>query len=99
LEDTRRAKRLIADDGTELKSAHLARFAYWLVRDGAKLLREALAIAARHGFPALFTSVPASQADDLCAELTDLEVTRAPATVYGTGLPAGFDWNIHTSEI
>jgi hypothetical protein len=99
LEDTRRAKRLIADDGVELKSAHVACFIYLKPSMGAKLLREALQIASTHGFPALFTAVPASQANELCTHLADLEITRAPATIYGTGLPAGHDWNINTSEI
>lgn len=99
LEDTRRAKRLIADDGTELKSAHLACFACADSIAGAELLREALQRAASHGFPALFTAVPAGDADTLCQRLGDVEVVRAPATVYGTGLASGFDWNVHTSEI
>jgi len=37
LEDTRRAKRLIADDGVEMRSAHLSCFAYQDPRAGAVL--------------------------------------------------------------
>jgi hypothetical protein len=99
VEDTRRAKRLIADDGSELRSAHLTCFSHWHPDEGADMVREALVIAKQHGHPALFTSVPLSQAAELCAALPELEITRAPATIYGTGLPAGHDWNINTSEI
>lgn len=39
VEDTRRAKRLIADDGVEMSSAHLSCFTYRDTRSGVELLR------------------------------------------------------------
>jgi hypothetical protein len=99
LEDTRRAKRLIADDGSELLSAHFACFAYRNPESGAELLREAARRSAALGFPALFTAVPARDSDALCAALAGIEIVQAPATVFGTALTPGFDWNVHTSEI
>jgi hypothetical protein len=98
LEDTRRAKRLITDDGSEMLSAHLSCFAYQRVPAGAELVRVALAQAVRLGFPALFVSVAEQDAPELRAPLQGLEVQPAPAIVYGTGLPAGA-WNMNTSEI
>jgi hypothetical protein len=98
LEDTRRGKRLIADDGSELISAHLSCFAYHQAEDGARLLRRALAEAGHGGFPALFVAVPEDEAGDLLSCLNLGDVVVAPAVVYGVGLPPGI-WNINTSEI
>src|SRR5262249_21308507 len=53
LEDTRRAKRLIADDDAEMISAHLSSFAYRNPQAGADLVRSALAYAEKLGYPAL----------------------------------------------
>lgn|SRR5262245_7985777 len=99
LEDTRRAKRLVTDDGQEMVSAHLSCFAWRDLRAGAMLLRAALARAAALGFPALFVAVPRRDADALEGALKDVEVIRAPATVYAYGLPGDTDWNINSSEI
>jgi hypothetical protein len=99
LEDTRRGKRLIADDGSEMISAHLSCFAYRDVESGAAIVREAAQRAVRLGFPALFTAVPVADSDALCTSLSSFEIIRAPATIFGTALAPGFDWNIHTSEI
>src|SRR5262249_32607905 len=99
LEDTRRAKRLVTDDGQEMVSAHLSCFAWRDLRAGAMLFRAALARAAALGFPALFVAVPRRDADALEGALKDVEVIRAPATVYAYGLPGDTDWNINSSEI
>jgi hypothetical protein len=99
LEDTRRAKRLLTPDGTELLSAHLSYFAYTSAADGAVLLRDALARCGRLGFPALFVAVPERDAEGLRRALNRDDPVPAPATVYGHGLPAGADWNINTAEI
>src|SRR5262249_36140838 len=98
LEDTRRAKRLIAE-GSELLSAHFSYFAYRTPAAGAELLHEALCRAARLGFPALFVAVPEREAPRLCEILGGRDVVVAPAIVYGAGLDAGPDWNVNTSEI
>lgn len=99
LEDTRRAKRLIADDGVEMRSAHLSCFAYQNVSAGASLVREALTHAARLGFPSLFVAVAAPEAEPFCLALKETDIVVAPATVFGAGLEPGPLWNINTAEI
>ncbi len=98
LEDTRRAKRLITQEGDEMASAHLACFAFENPRSGADLIRQALARARNHGLPALFVAVPVAEADSLAANLKDIDTVVAPATIYGAELTTG-SWNINSSEI
>jgi hypothetical protein len=99
LEDTRRAKRLIADDGREMRSAHLSCFAYQDPDAGINLLRVALGHAAHRRLPALFVAIATPDAEDFCRPLAGSSAVLAPATVYGTGLQAGPLWNINTAEI
>jgi hypothetical protein len=99
LEDTRRAKRLVADGGAEMRSAHLGGFAFRDPRAGANLLREALRRAALLDFPALFVAVAAPEAEGIRQALEGMEVVAAPATVFGTGLEPFPLWNINTAEI
>jgi hypothetical protein len=99
LEDTRRAKRLIADDGVEMQSAHLSFFAYRDQSAGVELLRVALRHAAARGLPALFVAVAAPEARDFCRSLEGMGAVLAPATIYGAGLDPGPIWNINTAEI
>jgi hypothetical protein len=99
LEDTRQAKRLIADDGEELLSAHLSHFACANPRAGARLIETALTRAAARGFPALFAAVPEGDAPGLCERLAGREVVVAPASVFAAGLAGGAEWNINTAEI
>jgi hypothetical protein len=99
LEDTSRAKRLMADDGAELIGAHLSSFAYADAASGVELLRNALANATRRGFPALFVAVDAVDADEFCRLLREHDLVRAPATIYGTCLETGLAWNVNTAEI
>jgi hypothetical protein len=99
LEDTRRAKRLVTDDGTEMRSAHLSAFAFRDVRAGVELLRDALRRAGALGFPALFVAVPAAEADAIRTALEGVDAVAAPATVFGAGLEPFPLWNINTSEI
>jgi hypothetical protein len=99
LEDTRRAKRLIADDGVEMQSAHLSCFAYQDAQAGVALVRVALAHAARRGLPALFLAVAADEARNFCGPLERLGAVLAPATIYGAGLEPGSVWSINTAEI
>ena len=94
LEDTRRAKRLIADDGSEMISAHLSCIGY---RDPAalgELLRVARGVAARRGHPAVFAAVS--------PELADTEAPGAvvaPATIFAAAIEPGGLWSINTAEI
>jgi hypothetical protein len=98
LEDTRKAKRLIIGDSSELLSAHLSCFAYASVSAAAHLITTALQHALRLGLPALFLSVPDTDGPALRIALRDFEILSAPAIIYGTGLRSG-SWNINTSEI
>lgn len=99
LEDTRRGKRLYLEEGPEMLSAHLSRFAYRNPQAGAGLLRGAVELAAERGLPALFVAVPREAGEGILGELADLSVTLAPAAVYGHALEAGWDWWIDTAEI
>ena len=99
LEDTLRAKRLYADDGREMRYAHLSHFAYRNIDDGVELLRVALAASVGRGLADLFVAVPATDAPQFAAALSDVTVILAPATVFGTGLASEFRWNINVTEI
>ncbi len=102
LEDTRCAKRLLLDDGGEMVSAHLSKFAYADVRAGVLLLHQALAVCRRQAVaPALFVSVPAIDSAEFVRLLGDVpEIVQAPATIYGAGFAVSGDpWNINTAEI
>jgi hypothetical protein len=98
LEDTALAKRLIADDGAEMSSAHLSDFAFRSPADGAELLRVALGRAARQGYPALFVALAEPDAEAVRRALGLADAVAAPATVFGTGLRPGA-WAINTSEV
>jgi hypothetical protein len=98
LEDTRKAKRLINDDGSELMSGHFSYFAFKNAAAGAELLRKALGLLATLGLPALFIAVWQPDSEPLCNILTDVHILPAVATVFGTGLIPGL-WNINSAEI
>jgi len=100
LEDTLRSKRLYdADDGSEIRSAHLSCFAYESAESGVGLLEAALAGAAQNGLRHLFVAVPAGDATAFVTYFGEKVDVVAPATVFGTGLAPGRPWNINTSEI
>jgi len=97
LEDTMKAKRLFADDGAEMCSAHLSCFASESVDAGVALIQAALLRASRLGFPALFVAVPESEAAEFGARLQPPVTTTA--TIFGIGLAPGRFWHINTAEI
>lgn len=99
LDDTRRAKRLFADDGSELASLHLGSLEYADADAAAELVGLAAAAAGVHGLAALFVAFPATLADAVHARLADDAIIRAPATIWGTGLPLDCEWNIDTAAI
>jgi len=99
VEDTRRCKRLLADNGSELRSGHLSFFAWQTPAAGAALLRAALACAKRAGHPALFVAVAPRDAPALEEALGPAEKVVAPATIFGHGLDDDIAWNINTAEI
>lgn len=99
IEDTRRAKRLIADDGMEMRCAHLSCFAHSDPPRGIELLNVARRMAGGLGFPAIFVAVRVDEAPAICAALACDDIIKAPAAVYGAGLRPGGTWNINTAEI
>jgi hypothetical protein len=99
LEDTRRGKRLWTNADTEMLSAHLSGFQFVDPSCGAAVLRTALNAALLAGLPALFVAVPLSVAPALLAEIRDLHVQQAPATIYGHDLEPSHDWWVDTAEI
>jgi hypothetical protein len=94
LEDTRRAKRLIADSGAEMVSAHLSCIGYRRPADLAELLRVARAAAGAAGFPAVFAAVPPEH-----AALGGADAVVAPATVFATGIEPNLLWAVNTAEV
>lgn len=99
LEDTRRVKRLFVDSGEELVSAHLGSFRYRSEEAAGSLLGAVVAMARESGYPAVFCAVPEGRMKTLRPWLTGLEVTEAPATVYGVGMQRGMEWWMDTAEI
>lgn len=99
LEDTRRAKRLIENDGMEMASAHLACFAWKTPVEGADVIRTARRLAGSRGMPAIFVCIPRQDLEAITTALGPIEKIIAPATVYGAGVQNGPAWNINSSEI
>ncbi|MGL4420331.1 MAG: GNAT family N-acetyltransferase, partial [Gemmataceae bacterium] len=62
VEDTRRAKRLMTDAGSEMLSAHVSSFAYADASSAAEFLQGAFHATLARGLPALFVAVPAPDA-------------------------------------
>lgn len=99
IEDTRRCKLLYRDDGAEMVSAHLSCFGYRTTDDAISLLGNAAARCRELGFPALFVSLPAADSQAVLQRLPQADIVRAPATVFGFGLPEGKKWSVNTAEI
>jgi hypothetical protein len=98
-EDTRRAKRLIADDGSEMIAGHLSCLGYANHASLAHLLRTVSRVAAARGFPALFAAVPAVEADSVLEHVRVPGIVVAPTTVFASGFAPGQQWVINTAEI
>jgi hypothetical protein len=94
LEDTRRGKRLIADDRSEMMSAHLSCIGYRDAVTLAELLRVARGAAASRGFPAVFAAVSPRLAD-----VPFPGTVVAPATVFAAAIEPGGLWSVNTAEI
>ncbi len=99
LEDTRLGKRLILESGDELLSAHLSAFNYRNPESAASVLKHAVGLARENSTPAVFVAIPNSELPVLRPFLSGLDVTEAPAVVYGHGFEAGENWWIDTAEI
>ena len=99
LEDTRRAKKLFLDNGSELVSAHLASFAFAEPRAGVKIIEAALERTQAAGYPGLFFAVAWRDVEGLRKALGTIDTLEASATIYGTGLSTEASWNLNSSEI
>ena len=99
LEDTRRGKLLLQEDGREMVAAHLSAFGYRKAGDAVRLLRGAACVCRQQGMPALFVSVPMPHGESILKLLPQRGIVLAPATVYGAGFAAGQKWSINTAEI
>lgn len=97
--DTRRGKRLVRSDGSEMVSAHLVGLNFEDSEGLTEIIRLANKTAAAAGFPSLFVSLPGNlfSAPVLRASVGD-SASIANASVFGTSLPLG-DWWVNTSEI
>jgi hypothetical protein len=99
LEDTRRAKRLFADDGSEIVAAHLSCIGYANYSALAELFRVACGVAASRRFPAVFAAVPTEECDAILAAINQPDVIVAPATVFAANFEPHQLWSINTAEI
>lgn len=100
LEDTRRGKRLLHDDGREMRAAHISGFRYQDEREAAALLEQAAYECAAQGIPTLFVCIPEERAQRLLPHLRGFPVNPAPATVYAVGFPPGWtEWWVDSAEI
>jgi hypothetical protein len=99
LEDTRKAKRLISNDGNEMCNAHLSYFAFKDLYSGVELLKVACHLATKTRHSGLFVAIAESDANKFLQELKGWDIIAAPATVFGVGFETNFSWNINTAEI
>jgi hypothetical protein len=99
LEDTVRAKRLFDNDNNEMRSAHLACFAWRSAEAAMEVLHSARRRAAERGLGALFVAIAEQDMALLERALRGVDRVTAPATIYAAGLPLDAPWNINTSEI
>ncbi len=99
LEDTRKAKRLITNDGDEMRNAHLSYFAFNDLHSAVEILKDACRLAIKNRYTGLFVAIAVPDANKLLHELNGWSITVAPATVFGIGFEAKFQWIINTAEI
>lgn len=99
LEDTFRAKRLMLTGGGELRSSHLACFAWNRGEAAADLVVHALGLTHAAGCPALFFACPESDYPQLAPFLTGGNVQVTSASVFGLGPLPPAPWILHSSEI
>lgn len=109
LEDTRKVKRLVRDNGSEIVAAHLSNFAYTEVDSAAEMINTAATLAAAQNFQCLFVSFPWQESLPIVQALPNLKVMVASANIYAHApaqaytqtykWTAGSPWFIHSSEI
>lgn len=99
LEDTRTVKRLILDDGKELRAGHLSCFAFNEPEAGASLLAHATRRARTAGLDSVFVSLTPEQAAQLQAQPVPGKILTTRAIVYSTSNVASCPWQWSSAEI
>ncbi|MBI1271188.1 hypothetical protein GC174_12215 [bacterium] len=98
LQDTRRAKRLFREDGSEILNAHLTNFYFDSIDSAASIIESALESARENNFEALFLSVDTERSQQLSAVLEKLGATKSEAIIYGAGVIAEEQFNDHSNR-
>ena len=98
-EDRRKVRRLIADDGSELRPAYLACFAFQDPQAAVDLIIAALRRAESLGYRALRLCMPPRDLVALQCVLGPGVLAGTGATVYAFGAAQVAEWNISASEV
>lgn len=98
LQDTRRAKRLFREDGSEISNAHLTNFYFDSIDSAASIIESALESARENDFEALFLSLDTERSQQLSAVLEKLGATKSEAIIYGAGVIAEEQFNDHSNR-
>ncbi len=99
-EDRRLVRRLIADDGSELRPAYLCCFAFEEPRAAVELVAAALGRAAALGFRAVRIALPPSDFELLRPALGNAAVVPAQGAVFASAAAQkGIIWNLNAAEI
>jgi hypothetical protein len=99
LEDTRKAKRLFADDGTEILSSHLSCFVAVDGQAGSEVIAAALEKSGELGFRAMFLTLDDDDMRLLKPFLREFTYSNALAIIYATETLCPGRMKINTSEI
>ncbi|MGD9682495.1 MAG: hypothetical protein AB7W16_15015 [Candidatus Obscuribacterales bacterium] len=107
LEDTRMAKRLFREDGSEIRNCHLTCFQFDDPDEARSIIAAARDLAFRAGFEAIFMSLDSERAGALSETLADTPSDPDPpppagALVYGAGsliTARHNNWYINSSEV
>lgn len=98
LQDTRKAKRLFREDGSEILNAHLTNFYFDSIDSAASIIESALESARENDFEALFLSVDIERSQQLSAVLEKFGATKSEAIIYGAGVIAEEQFNDHSNR-
>jgi hypothetical protein len=99
LEDRRKVRQLIADDGAELRPAYLAGFAFHETNAAVDLLSAAVRRAGALGFRALRLCLPPGDLAALQRVVGPGVIQRTPGAVYTTAGFAEAEWSLSAPAI
>lgn len=98
LQDTRKAKKLFREDGSEILNAHLTNFCFDSIDSAASIIESALESARNNNFEALFLSLDTERSQQLSAVLEKFGATKSEAIIYGVGVIAEEQFNDHSNR-